>query len=98
MFHKTNNPYHFQYLITGISGEGVKQVYLPDRPPNEDILFKKEQKWVRPTLDRRLKKAIKVMYDKNNSDSPNYDPTYVSPYAYEIRMWEDQQWERSENG
>lgn len=38
------------------------------------------------------------MYDKYNSDSKNYDPTYVSPYSYEIRMWEDQQWERSENG
>lgn len=98
MYFKTDNAYQFKYLITGISGEGVKQVYLPDIPPEEDILFKKEQKWVRPELPRHLKKAIKVMYDKYNTDSDNYDPTYVSPYAYEIRMWEDQQWERSENG
>lgn len=98
MFLKTSNPYSFKYLVTGISGEGVKQVYLPDKPPDEDILFKKEQKWVRPELPRHLKKAIKVMYDKYNSDSKNYDPTYVSPYSYEIRLWEDQQWERSENG
>lgn len=38
------------------------------------------------------------MYDKYNSESDNYDPTYVSPYSYEIKMWEDQQWDRSENG
>lgn len=38
------------------------------------------------------------MYDKYNTESDNYDPTYISPYSYEIQMWEDQQWERSENG
>lgn len=41
---------------------------------------------------------MKVMYDHYNSDSDRYDPTYVSPYSYEIKLWEDQQWERSENG
>lgn len=98
MYLKTSNPYNFKYLITGISGEGIKEVYLPDKPPDEDILFRKEQKWVRPELPKHIKKAIKVMYDKYNTDSKNYDPTYISPYSYEIRIWEDQQWERSENG
>jgi hypothetical protein len=98
VFNRSNNPYEFKYLLTGISGEGVKQVFLPDKPPDEDILFKKEQKWTRPELSRHLKKAMKVMYDRYNPDSDNYDPTYISPYSYEIKMWEDQQWERSENG
>lgn len=98
MFHPTSNPYQFKYLITGISGDGVKQVYLPQKPPDEDILFKKEQEWVRPELAKHLKKAMKVMYDKYNPNSDNYDPTYVSPYSYEIKLWEDQQWDRSENG
>lgn len=98
MFTPTSNPYKFKYLITGISGEGIKEVYLPEPPPDDQVHFKKEDRWVRPEPPRHIKKAIKVLYAKMNKYSTYYDPSYVSPYAYEIRKWEDQQWERFENG
>jgi len=48
MYAKTDNPYRFKYLVTGITGPGIPCVYLPPEPPDEEVLFKKEQKFVRP--------------------------------------------------
>jgi hypothetical protein len=98
MYAQTPNPYIFLYLITGISGKGIKEVYLPPEPPDNEVHFKKENKFIRPEPPKHIKKAIKVLYAKSNKYSTYYDPDYVSPYAQEIREWEDQQWERFENG
>lgn len=98
MYNPTKNPYKFQYLITGISGPGIEQVYLPEPPPDEEVHFKKEQKWVRPELPKHIKKAIKILYSRMDKYGPYYDPNYVSPYAKEIQVWEDQQWDRFNNG
>lgn len=38
MFEKTNNPYRWKYLITGITGKGIDCVYLPPKPPDADII------------------------------------------------------------
>jgi hypothetical protein len=98
MYQKTSNEYHFKYLQTGISGPGLQTVYLPPKPKDKDIHFKKEQKFIRPELSKTIAKAIRVMYAKADSKSPHYDPNYVSPYAAEIRKWEDQQWYHIQNG
>lgn len=98
MYAPTKNPYKFKYLITGISGPGIEQVYLPEPPPDDEIHFKEEQKFVRPELPKHLKKAVKIMYSRMDKYSPYYDPKYVSPYSRDIRHWEDQQWERFEKG
>lgn len=98
MYEQTVNPYIFLYLITGISGPGIKQVYLPPEPPDNEVHFKKENKFVRPEPPKHIKKAIKVLYAKSNKYSKYYDRDYVSPYAQEIKEWEDQQWDRFEKG
>ena len=59
MFSKTNNPYKFKYLVTGITGPGIEQVYLPETPPEKDILFKKENKFVRPEMSPQLREWAK---------------------------------------
>jgi hypothetical protein len=98
MFDKTKNPYQFKYLQTGVSGPGIPAVYLPPEPSDKKVHFKKENKWVRPEPPKHIKKAIKVLYAKTNRYSKYYDKNYVSPYISEIRKWEDQQWDRFENG
>lgn len=98
MFQETSNPYQFQYLITGVSGPGVTQVYLPEQPEDSKILFKKEQKFVRPEIPDYLKRAIKILYRKHNSESKDYDPNYVSPHWKEIQEYIDEEWRRTEEG
>lgn len=98
MYAETNNPYKFQYLITGISGPGIPQVYLPEPLPDDKIHFKEEDKFIRPEPSKILQKAIKVLYVKSNKYSQYYDKKYVSPYSYEIQKWEDQQWDRFDTG
>lgn len=83
MFEPTKNTYSFKYLVTGISGEGIKYVYLPPQPSNDKILFKKENKFVREEMPDYLKVAQKK---KNKS------------YEKEIKAFEDKEWERSTNG
>jgi hypothetical protein len=98
MYNPTANPYKFQYLITGISGPGIDQVYLPTPPPDKEVHFKKENRWVRPEPEKHIKKAIKVLYTKSNPYSKYYDKNYISPYIHDIKKWEDQQWSRFETG
>jgi hypothetical protein len=98
MYPVTANPYKFQYLITGISGPGIECVYLPPKPPDAQIHFKKEQKFVRPEIPKHLKKAIRIRAAKMDRDHPYFDPSYVSPYEDQIQEWEDQQWDRFDKG
>lgn len=98
MFTPTSNPYSFKYLLTSITGEGIKKVYLPEVPSDDKILYKKEQKFVREEMPDYLKKEIKKWRQKISPESPFYDPDYISPFAAQIKEWEDKEWERSENG
>lgn len=98
MYQPTGNPYSFKYLVTGMSGPGIEQVYLPEAPPDKDILFKEENKFVRPELPKHLKKAIRIAYSRLDKYGPYYDPNYLSPYAEEIQRWEDQQHSRFDTG
>lgn len=98
MFNKTSNVYVFQYLQTGITGPGIPCVYLPEIPPHKEILFHKEQKFVRPEMPDHLKKEIKKWRLKSEPNSNQYDPSYVSPHAAEIQQWEDREWQRSTDG
>jgi hypothetical protein len=98
MYAATNNPYEFKYLITGISGPGIRVVFLPKPPPATKIHFKKEQRFIRPQLPKHLKKAIRILYSRMDKYGPYYDPDYISPYDRDIRQWEDTQWERFDKG
>jgi len=98
VYKETSNPYQFQYLITGISGPGIECVYLPEKPPDNQILFKEEQIWTRPKPDKRIRKEIEISYIKADKDSKHYDPDYISPYAGEIAKWVDTQEKRFAEG
>jgi hypothetical protein len=88
------NIYKFQWLITGISGPGIPEVYLPEIPSDDKILFKKEQKWVRPEMPPHLQKAVKEMLTRRVKN-----PDYVHPLeGSELAEWEHQEWERGTNG
>jgi hypothetical protein len=93
MYNPTSNPYVFRYLKTGIKGPGIPCVYLPEIPPDEEILFRKEQKFVRPEPSARLQEWL----DEYEEES-ELNPKYIHPHQKEIKEWEDQEWERSTNG
>lgn len=94
MFKPTKNEYKFKYLIAGVTGNGIRSVFLPEKPPDNKILFKKEQKFTRPEMPEYLKKAVKewrrAVESKNTS--------YISLYSAEIQHWEDKEWERTTEG
>lgn len=101
MFKPTNNPYRFKYLITGITGTGIKEVYLPPEPPDEEVLFQKEQKFVRPIIPSSLQDGMdELVYERNRKDRNGtyVNPDFVHPHQDEINEWEDREWERSTNG
>lgn len=93
MFAKTDNPYKFKYLVTGITGPGIEQVYLPPIPAENKILFKKEQKFVRPEMSEQLRKWAKEYYIEKQEDED-----FIHPHQKDINAWEDQEDERCENG
>lgn len=101
MFAKTDNPYRFRYLITGIKGDGIKEVYLPPVPAESEILFKKANKFVKPQPSEQLKEWMEeLVYERNRKrqggDYVHQD--WIHPHQEEINAWEDQEWERSLNG
>ena len=103
MYLPTKNTYSNKYLITGISGPGIEQLYLPDVPTDSLILFEKEQKFVRPELPEHLKKAVKEMLFHRNERTRQggelVSPDWVHPkFQYEINDWEEREFERSSNG
>ncbi len=89
MFNKTDNPYQFKYLITGISGPGIDAVYLPPIPSEDKILFKKENKFVIEEMPDYLHKAS---IDKSK------DKKITTSLEKEISDWEDREWKRSSEG
>lgn len=93
MFTKTSNPYKFQYLITGITGAGIKEVYLPEQPAKNKILFKREQLFVRPQPSEQLKEWM----DEFEIESA-HDANYIHAHQAEINAWEEQEFERTTNG
>jgi len=94
VFAKTNNPYHFQYLITGIKGAGIKEVYLPEEPADSEVLtLSEDHKFVRPTPPDYLQAWMNEFEQERN-----INPNYIHPHQEEINKWEDQEWTRSENG
>lgn len=99
MYQPTSNPYKFQYLITSISGgEGIKEVYLPEVPADDKILFKKEQKFVRTVMPKYLQDEVKKITVKLNERDKDYDPDYVSPYLTELEVFIDREIDRCING
>lgn len=99
MITKTSNPYRFRYLITSLSGEGVKEVFLPERPPEDEIHFKEEQKWTRPEPPSAIQKEIiKIGRKLRDEKSPDYDPYYVSPFQPQIDRWIEQEEYRHDHG
>jgi len=93
MYAKTDNPYQFKYLITGITGPGIPCVYLPPEPPDEEVLFKKEQKFVRPVPPEYLK-AWMQEFQEGIEDNPDF----VHPHQEELNKWEEQEFNRCTNG
>lgn len=93
MFLPTNNPYQFKYLITGITGQGIEQVYLPEKPSDDKVIFADEKRWTRPKMSDQLKRWIKewrAELEKN--------PTAIHGQYDKIVEWENQQWERCRPG
>lgn len=93
MFLPTANPYSFKYLITGISGEGIKEVYLPEVPSADKILFKRENKFIRSQPSEQLK----VWMDEFEIER-EHDTDYLHPQQNQINNWEEQEFDRTDNG
>lgn len=99
MFNPTSNEYQFKYLQTGITGAGIEKVYLPEEPPDDQILFKEEQKWTRPEMPEYLRKAYREWVLKTDPENKKiYDPNFVSPFMKEMNDWIEQHWSWTENG
>lgn len=93
MFNKTDNPYRFKYLVTGITGPGIQCVHLPPEPPDEEVLFKKEQKFVRPQPPEYLKAWMQEFQEGIESN-----PDFIHPHQEELNKWEEQEFNRCTNG
>lgn len=93
MFLPTKNPYKFQYLITGITGDGIKEVYLPAQPKPKEVLFKKEQKFTRAVIPEYLQDWMDDMCAEREK---NQD--YIHPHQDEINEWEDREFQRCTDG
>jgi len=89
MFLENNNPYDFQFIITGIKGDGIKTVFLPDQPDESEILFKKEQKFIRTVMSREMRGWVRE-WDSNVEK----DPDFIHSHAKEIIAFEDQESDR----
>lgn len=90
MFKVTSNQYQFRYLLTGISGKGIEQVYLPEPPPDNKVHYKKEQKFIAPEPSDQLAKWMKEALSARL-----INPDYVHAHQQEINKWEDQEFERT---
>lgn len=93
MFLKTSNEYRFKYLVTGLTGEGIPCVYLPEHPPDKEILFNKEQKFIRMEPSEIMKEWM----DEFESEQER-DPNYIHPQQELLNQWEEQEFDRCQKG
>lgn len=93
MFSKTDTPYKFKYLVTGITGPGIEQVYLPSLPPEEEILFKDAQKFCYSDMPPQLKIWAKEYHIERQNN-----PDYIHAHQTEINEWEAREDDRCTNG
>jgi len=94
MYEKTGNPYRFKYLKTGITGPGITEVFLPEWSDDSKILFKKEQKFVKPVMSEQLKEWVdEADFERNKKDKDGnyYNLDYIHPHQREINEWVDMQ-------
>jgi hypothetical protein len=105
MYEKTSNPYKFKYLITGITGPGIPCVYLPPEPPDEEVLFKEQQMFVRTVPPDYLKEwmdEFEVETERTKKKQEKYPeqniPDYIHPHQAELNEWEERETDRCENG
>lgn len=82
MYKETKNPYSFKYLITGITGQGIEQVYLPNKPDDTDINFRAEDKWTRPVMPAQIRKWYREWLIQKEED-----PNYVHAQGEKILEW-----------
>lgn len=107
MFTPTSNPYKFRYLVTGIKGKGIEQVYLPEVPSDPEKILDFGGKWQRQPMPEayydwlaweKERNTIKGKYKKD-------------PYGVDIDFYHDdyewhpdheafasQEWDRRLNG
>lgn len=105
MYAKTDNPYRFKYLVTGITGPGIPCVYLPPEPPDEEVLFKKEQKFVRPVPPNYLQEwmdEFEFETERTRKEQEKHPekniPDYIHPHQDELNKWEQKEFNRTDNG
>lgn len=79
MYNKTKFPYKFKYLKTGITGDGIKNVYLPD-PVDYEVLFKKEDKFIRTELPADWKKWVREEAKKKVNE-PEYNHPQITEFV-----------------
>ena len=108
MFQKTNNPYEFKYIITGIRGEGIKEVYLPEVPKSKSQILDFGGKWVKQPLpsayedwhdwenERNLLPSGKYRKDKRGIDIDFYHDEYE--WHPDHLAFANQEWDRRING
>lgn len=93
MFTPTSNPYRFKYLTTGITGPGIEAVYLPEQPPDDQIAFHEEQRFIRPEMPEHLRKWAKEYHVAKQKD-----PEYIHAHQAEINEWETREDDRCTYG
>ena len=99
MFAPTKNEYHFKYLLTGITGQGITKVYLPEITPDTEILFEKEKTWIRQEMSPQLKKWVREWRGENERRKKNGQPEdYIHAQYERIAEWENQEVSRAKPG
>ncbi len=89
MFNKTDNPYKFKYITTAISGDGIKEVYLPIKP-QESAINDFGGKWQKIELPEEWEK-----WEQEESEGLKNNPDYIHPF---IESFTAREWERRMNG
>lgn len=93
MFQETSNKYSFKYLKTGIKGIGIPFVFLPEVPKENKILFKKENKFLRPIISELLQEWMDEFEQERD-----LNPDYIHPHQTELNAWEEKEFEKCING
>jgi hypothetical protein len=84
LYSKTSNPYSFKYLETGLTGDGIKQVYLPPTP-DKDKIHDLGGGWERQQFPKHYGLWLEEL-----AETGRYNPNF--------QAYEDQQWYYRNNG